>query len=228
MNNIKYIILDFGKVLAAPTTGHWFITPKFTELIDMNEINEEDFNRAIKKYNYILDKKIITEEEEYESFCEFYKNILTELNYSKYNYSIVEQIAYDFTYNSTKYTMYEDVVNELDNLSKKYTLLLLSDNWPCAYRVLKEYGIYDYFDKIYISSVYGCQKSDGIFFDYPINDYKIEKGEAIFIDDNESLLDIACDKGLETRLMVRDNKEVTSQHEIINNLKLDFFLGLKI
>ena len=33
--NYKYIILDFGKVLAGPTTGEWFITPKFKELVDM-------------------------------------------------------------------------------------------------------------------------------------------------------------------------------------------------
>ena len=30
----KYIILDFGKVLAGPTTGDWFITPKFEKVID--------------------------------------------------------------------------------------------------------------------------------------------------------------------------------------------------
>ena len=35
----KYIILDFGKVLAYPTTGNWDITPKFLELIDINKID---------------------------------------------------------------------------------------------------------------------------------------------------------------------------------------------
>ena len=32
----KYLVLDFGKVLAYPKTGDWFITPLFLQLIDMN------------------------------------------------------------------------------------------------------------------------------------------------------------------------------------------------
>ena len=36
---VKYIILDFGKVLAYPTTGNWHITPKFIELIDLKKID---------------------------------------------------------------------------------------------------------------------------------------------------------------------------------------------
>ena len=39
----KYIVLDFGKVVAAPTTGSWDITPKFLELIDINKINIDKF-----------------------------------------------------------------------------------------------------------------------------------------------------------------------------------------
>lgn len=37
----KYIILDFGKVLAGPTTGDWFITPKFEKVIDMSLIDRD-------------------------------------------------------------------------------------------------------------------------------------------------------------------------------------------
>ena len=218
--SIKYIILDFGKVIAGPTTGHWFITPKFEEIIDMRKINIDDFDSSIKKYDYILDRKILTEDEEYNSMFDFYKSILKELKYSKYDDTLAQQIAYDFTYNKTKYTLYDGVIDELDNLSKKYTLLLLTDNWPCVNRILKEYGIYNYFDKIYVSSIYGCKKSEKIFFDYPIKDYNIKEGEALFIDDNESLLDIAKEKGLDTRLMVRSREEKNSNHNIIYDLKI--------
>lgn len=37
---IKYLILDFGKVLAYPTTGNWSITPKFIELVDLKKIDK--------------------------------------------------------------------------------------------------------------------------------------------------------------------------------------------
>ena len=43
----KYLILDFGKVLAGPTTGHWFITPKFLELVDMNYVNDLELSRCL-------------------------------------------------------------------------------------------------------------------------------------------------------------------------------------
>ena len=95
---------------------------------------------------------------------------------------------------------------------------MLTDNWPCVNRILKEYGIYDYFDKVYVSSIYGTKKSEKVFFDYPIKDYNIKEGEAIFIDDNESLLDIAKEKGLDTRLMVRSKEIKKSNHNIIYDL----------
>lgn len=218
MDNIKYIILDFGKVLAGPTTGNWFITPKFIELVDMKKVDIELFNNSVSKYDYLLDKKIINEEEEYNMFYLFYKGMLETINYDNNIEEISKLLAFDMTYNSSKYTLYDDVVEQLKILSDKYTLLLLSDNWPCAYRIMNEYSISKYFDKLYISSVYGCQKKDKVFFDYPINDYNIKPGEAIFIDDNPLLLDIAKEKGLHTRLMVRDNKDIESNHPIIHNL----------
>lgn len=218
MDNIKYLILDFGKVIAGPTTGHWFITPKFMELIDMNEIDIDEFNNIVDDFNYILDRKILTEEEEFNAFYDFYDNMLKRINYSKYNTDVIRSIAHDMTYNSSKYTMYENVKEELELLSKQYILIMLTDNWPCVTRILKEYGIYDYFNKVYISSVYGCQKKDKVFFDYMINDYNIKEGEAIFVDDNESLLDIAKNKNLDTRLMVRNGEDIKSNHIVINDL----------
>lgn len=215
---VKYLILDFGKVLAGPTTGHWFMTPKFIELIDMNEINIDKINEAFKKYNYIISRKAEKESEEYDMFYEFYSEVLKEINYSKYDKKVIEKIAYNFTYEDDKYTFYEGVKESLETLSKKYKLLLLSDNWPCAIRIMKKAKIYDYFEKIYISSIYDSQKKDKIFFDYPIEDFNIKKGEAIFVDDNESLLDIAYEKELSVRLMDREKNITESKYKIINNL----------
>ena len=42
--------------------------------------------------------------------------------------------------------------------------------------------------------------------------------EAIFIDDNESLLDVAKEKGLNVKLMDRDKTNVNSKYEVINDL----------
>ena len=182
---VKYIVLDFGMVLAYPTTGNWHITPKFIELVDINKLNREQLKKAFDNNKELLDKKI----------------------------------AFNRTYESDKYTPYDNIKNELIALSEKYELLLLSDNWPDAIKSLKDYQIYDLFSKVYISSIYGQVKKNGDFFDNPIGDFNIKKGEVIFIDDNEGLLEIALNKGFEVRLMDRERKIEKSKFKIIHDLK---------
>lgn len=215
-NKIKYVILDFGKVLFYPVTGNWFITPSFYDDLANYNIDESVFLSNINKYSYVLNKKIITLDEEYNMFYEFYKNILSDFNVDN---NIVAKIAYDFVYSDNKYKLYDGVIAELKELKSKYKLILLSDNWPCMYRILKNNNIDKYFDKMYSSSDYGVKKEEGILFDYPINDFNIKDGEAIFIDDNESLLDVALTKGLIVRHMDRENKIINSKYRVISELK---------
>ena len=56
--NYKYVVLDFGKVIAAPSSGDWDITPKFLELIDINKINKEKWKELRAKYGSILSEKV--------------------------------------------------------------------------------------------------------------------------------------------------------------------------
>lgn len=213
----KYLILDFGNVLAYPVTNHWFITEKFTSLIDMNKIDMLKLKDAIYKYRHILARKVITLEEEERQFYDFYKNLLLELKYQITNDNIINEISHDFTYNPLKCKIYDDVIPSLDRLSKEYKLLLLSDNWPCGIEIMKYYNIDKYFQKMYISSVYGYVKEEGVFFDYPINDYNIKPNEALFIDDNENILDVAVTKCLDVKIMKRDKID-KSKYPIITSL----------
>lgn len=216
---IKYVILDFGKVIAGPTTGDWFMTPCFLKNIDINLIDKDKFKEALNKYGHFKDLKITTLEEEYNAFYKLYSNALKEINYPKYSDEIAKNIAYNFTYENDKYTFYDNVEQELEELSKKYTLILLTDNWPCINRILDEIDFTKYFSKVYVSSIYGKQKKDIVLFDYPINDFNIKENEAIFIDDNEALLDIAITKKLDVRLMDREDIIKNSKYPIINGLK---------
>lgn len=216
---LKYVILDFGKVIAGPTTGDWFITPCFLKNIDINLIDKELFKEALNKYGYFKDIKITTLEEEYDAFYKLYSSALKEINYPNYSDQIAKNIAYNFTYENDKYTFYDNVEKELKELSKKYTLILLTDNWPCINRILDEMDFTKYFSKVYVSSIYGKQKKDIVLFDYPINDFNIKENEAIFIDDNEALLDIAITKKLDVRLMDRECIIENSKYPIINDLK---------
>ena len=214
----KYIILDFGNVLVTPTTGDWFMTPKFLELVDVSKINKFEFNRIKLKYDDLLSKVLKNQEEEYEMFSEFYYNVLKGLNYPECSMELAKAIAYDMTYNSSKYTLCSSIHEELKHLKEKYTLILLTDNWPCVIPYLKSNNLYDYFSSIYNSSDYGILKKDGVFFNYPIRDYNIKPGEALFIDDNENNLDEAKVKGLDVLLMDRSKKVNKSKYRIINDL----------
>ena len=211
----KYIILDFGKVIAKPTTGNWDITPKFLEFIDIKKIDIEKLKELRKKYDSILSEKVTTLEEEFNMFVRFYESILKAFGIPK---EIIEKISYDRTYNSDKYTLYDNVQDELKSLKEKYKLILLTDNWPSVIDYLKEYDLYDDFEKIYISSIYGVEKKDKVLFNYPIKELNIRPNEALFIDDNEFNLDIALEKGLDVMLMDREKKVKDSKYQIINNL----------
>ena len=216
----KYLILDMGKVLVGPTTGYWLITPSFLENVDMNKIDKIKLKDAMEEFNYILGKKMLTLDEEFFYMMEYYKSVLDRINYSITDEKL-KNIVNDFVYfngSDSKYYLYNDVKSELKRLSEKYTLLMLSDNWPCGEEYLKKHNLYEYFDKIYISSTYGYLKSDKVFFDYLINDYNIKKGEAIYVDDREELLDIGVQKGLDVRLMDRERQISGSKYLVINGL----------
>ena len=214
----KYIVLDFGNVIATSPWRDWDITPKFLELIDINKLNKEKFDEVRKKYKPLLSENIKTLEEEFDMFTRYYDGILSEIDYPDYTNEMGKAIAYDRTYNDGKYELCKNVEKELELLKDKYTLIMLTDNWPCVFDYLKHMKIDKYFDKIYVSSIYGSIKRDGTFFDYLIVDYNIKKGEALFIDDFEINLDVAREKGFDVLLMDRDNKVNESKYEIIHDL----------
>ena len=214
----KYIILDFGKVITGPLNEMWDFTPKFVELIDTSKIDKSKYRKLRSEIEHILHEKILTLDEEYNRFYKLYEYILSRLDIENYSTKMVQEIAYDRTYNNDKYYLFPEVYDELEYLSSKYKLLMLSDNWPCGIEYMKAHNLDKYFDKIYISSVYGYLKRDKVFFDYLINDYNIKPGEALFIDDVESNLDVGKEKGFDCYLMARYKNVKSSKYKIINNL----------
>ena len=216
---MEYLILDFGNVLAYPTTGNWHITPKFLELIDMNKINKEQLKENIKKYQYLIDCSldIKTLQEEFTTMKSFYENVLKGI-YNEYSDKLIEEIAYNRVYEFDKYELYEDVYDELNRLSKKYKIILLSDNWPSLLEYMKYKKIECFFEKIYISSMYSLKKENGEFFDLVLKEFNV-KDNSIFVDDHEENLTIAEEKGIHGLLMDRKCSYFDSKFKIINSLK---------
>ena len=218
---IKYLILDMGKVLIEPASGNWFVTNEFLKNVDISKINKDKLKEAIKSSRYLLNGKAQNLEEEYKIIMEFYKTVFQKINYNITKEKL-ENIVNNFVYDEedSKYILYENVREDLETLSKKYTILMLSDNWPCAINYLKKHNINQYFTKIYISSVYGKRKQDKVLFDYPIKEFDIKDKEALFIDDNEELLDIAVEKGMKVLHMDRNKILKTSKYRIIHDFSV--------
>ena len=213
---IKYIIFDFGKVLGYPKSGKWFLTPKFIELISNKNIDIDTIKKAFFENKDLVrdDLPIKNLEQEYNMFVNFYSVILKNIGLDS---SLAKEIAYDKVYNNSEYSLYEDVKATLNKLSKQYTLIMLTDNFPSIINYLKYEGIYELFDKIYVSSIYETSKKEDKFFDMVINDYDIKEEEAIFIDDSEDNLDIGIEKHMSVIMLDRENKK-ESKYEKISNL----------
>lgn len=203
----KYLILDFGKVLVYPVSGNWFITPNFFKYVDENKIKIEDLKIA---FNQNAGKGIgdilKNETEEIEMFKNFYKNSFKQIKYESENIDEISlKCAIDFVKNNDKYKLYDDTKQALEKLSKKYSIICLSDNWPSGRRYMKDLEIFDFFEKVYISSDYGYTKKDLKFFDHPIKDFNIKENETLFVDDDAENLNAGKKKGLIPILMDREN-----------------------
>lgn len=213
----EYLILDFGKVLAGPRMENWFLTPNFFKILGIDKIELEKFKEAVKKYNYYLSLPMRNEADEFICFSGFYNDILTELGYSPTD-NIIEEIADDWTYNDDKFKFYPRIKEELSYLSDKYKLLILSDNWPSVLRIMHNNDTYKYFERIYVSSIYECDKTERIFFEYPVSDYKLVGKKTIFVDDDVKNLYTASLLDLTPILMDRDNEKPKVKYKTINSL----------
>ena len=208
----KNLFFDVGRTLVKPKSGNWFITPNFYNIV--GPMDTEMLEKAIKKNLHLLDERnILTEDEEYDMFCKFYLKVLEEVKYREMSEKVINSLAFDCVYNDDKLIFYPDVKKELNTLSKDYDLYIISNAWPSTHRILKNYGIYDLFKKIYISSEHGYKKEDKTLFEIALKDININD-ENFFIDDRLDLLDISTQYGFIPIIIDRDKDKETNYIEI--------------
>lgn len=218
----KNLFFDVGSTLLYPRTQNWFIPPNYAKIL--NNIDKEDLKKSISKNKYLLDERNInTEEEEFEMFSKFYLNVLNDLKYPNISQDIIQKLAYDCVYNDKKFIFYKEVKRELKKLAKKYDMYIISDAWPSTYRVLKNYGIYDLFKNVYISSDLGFKKSDKTLFEIALENIP-NTDDNFFIDDRYDLLKISEKYGFIPIIIDRDNNKLTNYIEINNLTQLRHLL----
>ena len=208
----KNLFFDFGRILIKTKSGNCFIILNFYNIV--GDMDKELLEKAIKRNLHLLDERdILTEDEEYDMFCKFYLNVLENVRYREISEKVVNALAYDCVYNDDKFIFYPDVKKELTKLSKEYDLYIISNAWPSTHRILKNYGIYDLFKKIYISSEQGYKKEDKTLFEIALQGININD-ENFFIDDRIDLLDISTQFGFIPIIIDRDKDKETNYIEI--------------
>lgn len=235
--NIKAILFDSGWTLNVPKTGHWFITPRFYEIINEGYLtnNPVVLNNAMEKASDYI-KKILTvstEKEEFLMFKEFYKIVLNEIEYPFIDDNILNALAEDNVYNDEKFLFFDDVEPLLKVLEKKFILGVVSDTWPSLERVFINKGLKKYFSTFIMSSIYGTCKAEKILFKIALDELNLQPKETLFVDDSESNLDAAKEFGLIPILIDRyDRKGLQSKYPIIRSLeellKLQFLVDSKV
>ena len=220
----KNLFFDVGSTLLYPKTKEWFIPPNYKKIL--GDIDTNLFKESIDKNKFLLDERNInTEEQEFEMFSKFYYNVLKDFNYSNITTEIIQNLAYDCVYNDDKFVFYKEVKRELKNLSKEYDMYIISDAWPSTYRILKNYGIYDLFKNIYISSDLGFKKSDKMLFEIALENIS-SNDINYFIDDRFELLKISEKYGFIPIIIDRNDNELTNYIEVRNLTQLRHLLKI--
>lgn len=208
-DGIKAILLDSGRVLNAPATGHWFITPNFFTYVDhrkFRSISKSRIREAFDKAGQYISSQslILNEEDEYRHFLEYYRifsDCLPKLQLSKDD---VQAIANDYVYNYDKYRFFEDVFSVIPKLSKSYKLAVVSDAWPSLENVFRKAGLRDYFSSFIISSIKGITKPNKIMYRSALDELDVSPEETIFIDDNIKNCDGAKNLGINSYILCRN------------------------
>lgn len=222
--NIKAILFDSGRTLNVPRTGHWFITPNFFNIVNKEnfEINENELELAMEKACNHINKilTVITEEEEFLMFKEFYEIVLNEIKYPYISKNIINDLAKDNVYNDEKFLFFDDVQPSLEKLSDRYILGVVSDTWPSLERVFINKDLRKYFKTFVMSSIHGSYKSEKKLFRLALDEIKLNPKEVIFVDDSESNLLAAEEFGLVPILIDRyEQDDLKSKYPIIRSLE---------
>lgn len=209
--DIQGILFDVGDTLTRPRSGHWFIGPCFKDTLRSYgevHLDEHKLQRGIDKGREYLDRHhfVLTEDEEFYQFKEFYKIVLNELDVRHSVDSLVGKLAKDMVYNNDKFVFFSDVTIEISNLyTKKLALGVISDTWPSLERVFVNFGLRKYFKAFVISSKIGYFKPDERLYREAINQMELLPQDILFVDNSVLNVEKANELGLNSLLIDRYN-----------------------
>lgn len=122
-------------------------------------------------------------------------------------------------YNDSNYVFYDDAKKTIQGLKKKYKIGVISDTDPSIVRVLKNAGLYEYFDQLTFNFELGVNKPSSLIFEHALQGMNLPAKEIVFIDDYEKNLDSAANLGIQPILILsKPNLQESSKYPSINKL----------
>ena len=218
---MKYILFDLDGTLMDFNKGeaNAFIdtmmhfkayTPSREEISHFSYLNERLFHQFAKGEM----TRIEFQEKRFKEIMEY---LDMDGDISLFNKYYVESLKYQAD-------LFDGVVDVLEELSKKYRLFIASNGMnQVQIKRLKKAGIYDYFERIYISEIIGYNKPDKEFFEYIIKDIKDDnRWEYIMIGDRYDTDIMGAKKvGIDGILLSKEKKDcitISSIKDILNIL----------
>lgn len=220
---ITTVAFDYGRVLAYPVTGNWFITRKTPEILGVDVFksvmsNEEAAYSAMKKAYKAFEKHLLyTESEEIDQFTQFFSLFLSYMGI-EISFQVCKELATDIVCNDDKVSFYDDVYEGLRTIKKKYKIVIISDTYPSLRRILNNKGIINLLDGLFMSCEYNKTKGTTEIFQIALAELREVPNNVVFIDDSVNNLQNAEKSGLFPILMDRNNTHTNSKYPIAKNM----------
>lgn len=179
---IKTIIFDLNQTIVT-YDNQYKLNEEFLRYF---KVNVDEFEKIKRKNfkSYILGE--ISQEE-------LHLLVLEELKIDKSN--LQKSIYLD----NSRFELIEGIKEILGNLSQKYNLILLAgDGKESLYFKLNEFGLKDYFSKIYCSCFEKLRKCDKEIYERVLIKEKLISNETLIIDDHKEFMTMAKEFGMKT------------------------------
>ena len=203
---MKHLIFDCGGVLVYPRMGDWCLPLKTAEILGerAKDIHTSKYLLAHRESVGWLDEgRLVNDiEEERRLRREYIRAMDVRMDWHMTPEEI-ERLTDDFTDNPRRYGMFEDVDPWLKRWRGRYSLGVLSDAFPSILKFMKQFGIYDLFDAVVISTQVGATKPDRRMYQAILDALNARPEDCLFVDDRASNLVGAAELGIQGVQMAR-------------------------
>lgn len=213
-------------------------------ILDFTKCCKQAFIETMKKYNISFTEELYTSfvQIDHDLWTKQKQNLLTvqevlEQRFQLFNNENHIQIPdsdlkQEFQYQLTQtYILEEDGKEVLETLSKNYLLYGASNGiYTMQVHRLKQAGVYEYFQELYVSDMIGYEKPDLHFFQIVLEKAQLKKEEVLFVGDSyEADILGAINAGIDTcwykpnkQVSMLPTYEITSLKQLISSQKHTF------